>query len=345
MDITRTKSKESSRGMSGSPKKGGAGGKGTWGKGGLDDLITDKISSKDPNYNSDEEGEGVVLHDIPVALPELPELRILSEFFIEADNAEVARQIKESNINPVDFVRRAVYHGMDHQPYERELVSTLLSYLYGNSITSDQFVEGFQTAINKLDDHILDIPLADEMLGKFIARAIVDEIIPPSFLKSSFVDTKLTNNAITLAANLINDPHRSRKLEHIWGPGDLLSVKRLKIEVHHIIDEFVTTGDKNEADRCVRKLNAPNFHSQLVRYAIRAAIESKTDANRNKITELLSFLSKEGLLSQDHVNRGFKQFSDQVEDVILDVPSAKVIFEDIVQSSQSSGLLSADYNK
>jgi programmed cell death protein 4 len=40
---------------SGAPKKGGAGGKGTWGKGGIDDLKTTRVDRDDPNYCSDEE--------------------------------------------------------------------------------------------------------------------------------------------------------------------------------------------------------------------------------------------------------------------------------------------------
>jgi len=346
MDInTRSKSKEATKGIVGSPKKGGAGGKGAWGKGGIDDLVTAKVHSKDPNYDSaeEEDADQTVLQDIPIALPELPSERILRDFFIEADNAEVARRIKELDVPPIDFVRKAVYLAMENQPYERELVSKLLSYLYGDSITSEQFADGFQTALDKLDDAILDIPLADEMLGKFIARAIVDEIVPPAFLKTCFSDSTHATAAVSLAARLVNDPHRSRMLEHIWGPGDLLSVKRLKEEVHKIIAEFIVTGDKHEADQCVRKLNAPSFHFQFVRYALRAIIDAKTAAERKNILDLLSFFTNEGLFSSDHVSRGFKQFSDQMDDVILDVPTAKVMFEDIVKSAQDAGWLSVDY--
>jgi len=343
MDISRTKSKdrESKTGIVGSPKKGGAGGKGTWGKGGVDDLITHKPDSKDPNFDSDEEDDRIVLHDVPIS--EAPSHQILRDYFIEADSNEAASVIKEKEIPRSEFVRRAVYLAMEYQPYERELVSKLLSDLYGNVITLNQYEEGFQDALGKLDDAILDIPLADEMLGKFIARAIVDEVLPPAFLKTCRAESDLAHGAASLAMRLVNDPHRSRKLEHIWGPGDLVSVKRLKQEVQHLINEFVANGDKKEADTSVRRLNAPSFHIQLVRYALRFAIESKLDADRKKILELLSSLSKNGLLSSDHIERGFKQCHAQLEDHKLDVPLASAIFDDLVKSAQTSGWLSADF--
>jgi len=340
MDISRTKSKET-KGVFGSPKKGGAGGKGTWGKGGVDDLITVRTDNRDPNYDSGDEDDRVILQHIPVETS--PTEQILRDFFMEADNAEAARRITEEDVSRPEFVRKAVYLSMDYQPYERECVSRLLSELYGSTITSEQFAEGFQTALDKLDDAVLDIPLADEMLGKFMARAIVDEIVPPAFLKSCFSDSKLAKGSVSLAAGLVNDPHRSRKLEHIWGPGDLVSVKRLKQEAHKLIEEYVATGDKSEADRSVRALNAPSFHSQLVRYAIRVAIDAKSESDRKKVLELLSFLSKGGLVSADHISRGFKQYSDMMDDHKLDTPGAPAIFDSISKSAQSEGWLSSDF--
>jgi len=343
MEIAKTKSKDtSSRGVFGSPKKGGAGGKGTWGKGGLDDLITVKTDRKDPNYVSDDE-EDVVLEAKHAPAPSTQAEIILRDFFIEADNAEAANRIKEEKVPASEFVRKAAYLSMERDAYERELVSKLLSALYGSTYSSAEFEEGFQIALDKLDDAVLDIPLAGEMLGKFIARAIVDEIVPPAFLKSCFAESSLAIGTVLLAAGLVNDPHRSRKLEHIWGPGALYSVKKLKHEVHNLIEEFLTTGDLAEADRCVRKLNAPHFHVQLVRYALRFSVEVKSDEESKKIINLLASLAKGGLIVPDHIDQGFKEFSDQIEDLKLDAPLAPSRFEAIVKRAQQDRWLSTEF--
>lgn len=45
-----------------------------------------------------------------------------------------------------------------------------------------QMRKGFQILVAALDDLCLDVPEAPELLALFIARAIVDDILPPSFL-------------------------------------------------------------------------------------------------------------------------------------------------------------------
>lgn len=43
-------------------------------------------------------------------------------------------------------------------------------------------IAGFQTLLDDLDDLALDTPEAYEYLGKFIARAIADDCLPPAFV-------------------------------------------------------------------------------------------------------------------------------------------------------------------
>jgi len=329
----------------GSPKKASSGGRGGWGKAGLDDLNLAKASRDDPDFDSDEEREqskSVVIHDVPVVQETAIE-KILREFFVSAVESDVAESLKDEDVSNVDFIRKALYLSMEQQAFERESVSKLLCYLRGSSVTPNQFEEAFQIALDKLDDSMVDIPLAAEMLSKFIARAIVDEVIPPYVLKLNFADSKNANETLAQASRLVNDPHRSRKLEHIWGPGDLVSVKRLKQEVHKIIQEYLSTEDKAEADHSLRKLNAPSFHFQLVRYAIRAAIDTEKADNRRKILDLLTFFVKQGLSTEDSVTRGFECYRTELEDHRLDVPSANIIFNELVHSAQDRRILSADF--
>jgi len=209
-------------------------------------------------------------------------------------------------------------------------------------MTIEDFANGFQTALDKLEDILVDIPQAGDMLAKFIARAIVDEVIPPSFLKNAWADTKECKEVLASAHGLITDSHRSRKLEHIWGPGDLESVKRLKAEVSKIVEEYLTTGDKVEADSCVRRLNAPSFHFQLVRQALRMALSANED-NRKKILELLRFFHKEGLVVADHVTQGFKACESDLPDMKLDIPTAPTTFQNVVKIAQDEKWLAADF--
>lgn len=48
-------------------------------------------------------------------------------------------------------------------------------------IPSDQVRKGFDALIESVDDTALDVPEAAELLALFIARAVVDDVLPPAF--------------------------------------------------------------------------------------------------------------------------------------------------------------------
>jgi len=344
---TREKEKEKDRrsktGMSGSPKKGGAGGKGTWGVGGKDDLIQTPIDPRDPNYDP-EEAEEVVLQQRILTKMEVapsPIEGIIHEYFISGELEEVAKSIKEWNEGSAydEFIKKAIRAALEKQAYERELISKLFSTLYGNTFTIAHLEQGFQLALNALPDFQLDTPDAADLLGRFIARGIFDEIVPPSFLKNATVLNKLTSESLSTASGLVTENHRSARLAHIWGPGDLGSVKRLKEESDLILQEYLSTSDATEADKCIRKLNAPSFLAQFVKQAVRLSLQRDAEA-RKKISNLLLFLYKSSLVSPYHLTRGFTFVKDLLPDITLDIPNAATLFNEMVQFGKTEGYLS-----
>jgi len=288
-------------GNQGGPKKGGAGGKTVWGKGGIDDLKEVTDDPNDPNYVSDEDDKQVVIETVDV-IP--PVVAVLREYFSSGEIQEALKAIKELQISPPEFIRKAVTLAMEKQAFERELTSQLLTSLSSTGVTSTDIETGFQRTLDVIDDIVLDSPEAVEVLSKFIARAVVDEVIPPRFLKDVQANSKNAKEAIALSSALTTEKHRIDRLAHVWGPGDLSSVKRLKEETNTLLQEYLSSGDLNEADRCVRKLNAPSFHFQIVKQALRIALE-KDGEEAKKVVALLAFFYKSGLVSQDHIVKGF----------------------------------------
>lgn len=350
MDIKKKEDRKDRTGVVGSPKKGGGGGKGTWGIGGKDDLVRANLDAKDPNYDSDEDdmadvpttkskSKDVVFSKVDVDSP--VEL-IIRGYFVEGDISEVIRKLKEVKIDHSEFIRKSMYLSMERQPYERELVSKLLTALYENAIVKQDYEDGFKAALNKLEDMIIDIPQAGDMLGKFIARAIMDEIIPPAFLKSVEIESNTMRDCVASANGHVNDPHRSRKLEHIWGPGDLDSVKRLKKEVDNLINEYLLNNEKEEAEKSLRRLNVPSFHFQVVKQALQSCL-LKNNGSEKKILELLSFFKKTGIISDEATSQGFKNCESQLSDIKLDAPKADTVFNELVKSATQSGLLPESY--
>jgi len=335
--------RQPSSNISGSPKKGGGGGKYSWGKGGLDDLKAVKVKDEgDPNYDSEEETN----EEVVIAKTELtsPSEVLISEFFSSGDIQECLKGLKELKIDATSeqFVKEAIFRAMEKQAYQRELVSKLLSAGYNVVVTQDKIADGFQLALDSLEDLVLDIPDAVDLLSKFLARAVFDEVIAPAFLKHAKIKNPLAEQCIVDANGLLNQPFRSERLAHVWGAGDLSSVKRLKGEIDMMFEEFLNTGDFREADLTVRELNARFFHPQLVKQGILLALQKDGD-NKNKILSLLQALSKEDLVSKDHVNYGFVLCFESLEDIKLDLPTAPTQLKELVQSAKAAGVLDSDF--
>ena len=67
-------------------------------------------------------------------------------------------------------------------------------------------------------DLVLDTPDAADVLAKFLARAIVDEIVPPAFLKNAHLSTPRAEEVIALASGLTTERHRIDRLARILFP-------------------------------------------------------------------------------------------------------------------------------
>jgi len=267
---------------------------------------------------------------------------VLNEFYTSGDEKDTAASFKE--LVPVEahaqFVKKLLIFAMERQAFEREHASRLLSYLYNKELTPTELIEGFQSALDAVDDFTLDVVNGVDYLAKFLARAIVDEVIPPAFLKNAHTKTAKAKEVITLATGLVTEKHGSARLCHIWGPGDLSSVKRLKEEVSTLIGEYFTNDDAQEAYNSIRNLNAPSFHPQLVKQAVRYAFEHQ---NISKISSLLKFLSETGLISTDHTVKGVKMILATKDDIKLDVPNVDKLLPELVVLAKQDKWLPADF--
>jgi len=213
---------------------------------------------------------------------------------------------------------------------------------------SDTFVrigvDFYRVNVDELEDVVLDSPEAPQLLAKFMARAIADDILSPSFLnheRSRAGKAGLTS--LELAGALASENHRADRLSHIWGPGDMKSVKRMKKEVKLILDEFLVNKDFNEAEKSVRNINVPSFHFQIVKIAVRTGIE-KGPSERPSIIALLKHFSQVSLISEAQNEQGFKCCVDTLSDLKLDVPNAKSLLDEMIQLAKNEKILSSSFS-
>jgi hypothetical protein len=345
--------RHSGTGQRGLAKKGGHAGKFGWGKEGTGEGGEAAIDENDPNYISDEEEPTEVqqkqkqerqVKAVVEEIDQCPAEDLIRDFFKYEDMEELSKSV-EKFLNPKNhprFIKKCIFAAMDRQSYERELVSNLFPFLEGRVVSALDFEIGFQQALIALDDITLDNPNATDILSKFIARAIVDEVVPPVFLTKVEVLGEKANTCLALASALSTEHLSGERLQRIWGPGDLRSVKRLKKEVSEMLLEFLINEDLSEAEKSIRKLNAPSFHFQIVKLALRFMLE-KTEEQISKLFRLMSYLKTVQLISLDHFEQGFDCCWSSVDDYKLDVPNAVPTLQKLTDQAKKEGWLSESF--
>lgn len=329
-------------------KKDGGGGKGTWGK--LLDTDDDiQCDRNDPNYDSGEEPYQLVGTAVCDPLDEYKKkvASIINEYFTTSDVDFAATELRELGsfeYHPY-FIKRLVSMAMDRHDKEKEMTSVLLSALYSDVISSTHIKQGFFMLLESADDLAVDILDAVEILALFIARAVVDDILPPAFVtkaKKSLSESSKGFQALqTAEKSYLSAPHHAELVERRWGGSTHITVEEVKKRISDLLREYAESGDTSEACRCIRQLGVAFFHHEVVKRALVLAMENR--AAESLILKLLKEASEEGLISSSQMIKGFARLRESLDDLALDIPSAKSLFESLVQHSVSDGWLDASF--
>eukprot|EP01100_Stratorugosa_tubuloviscum_P000412 TRINITY_DN1093_c0_g2_i1.p1 TRINITY_DN1093_c0_g2~~TRINITY_DN1093_c0_g2_i1.p1 ORF type:complete len:335 (-),score=164.56 TRINITY_DN1093_c0_g2_i1:31-1035(-) len=310
-------------------------GKYGWGKAGTGEDGLNKIDQKDPNYDSEQEGDIIFEAALIQSRGEFI-ARQYFEFFEEDEVLRTAEDLTAEEFG--QLIKKLIVISLDKSAYERELTSQLLAYLR-NEYKPENFEIGFIMIFNSINDLKLDIPNIEQCIANYIFRALSDEVIVPAFINNIEIESQLAKESIRLANAQFNDHrHRGERIQNIWGPGTLHSVKKLKEEIKKIIGEYITIQDKDELANSVRALNAPSFHWQIVKQTIRVAIEN---INQSSILlQLLYELYSIGLLSLIHIEKGFYLNFLFLNDLKLDIPRAEILLNQFTQLAKQEKILS-----
>ncbi|GAQ81206.1 MA3 domain-containing protein [Klebsormidium nitens] len=344
--------KKSHAKYNGRPKKGGQGGKGTWTGSGKFELPDDlePVDKNDPNYDSDEDGHRFVGADLAKSVVVFKErvLTIIDEYFASDDVKEVAAALDELEVPGFHhhFVKKLVSRAMDKNDREKEQASALLSALYADVIAPDQMAKGFTKLLESVEDLSLDIPDAVELLSLFLARAVVDDILPPAFLSrtgKSLAEGSLPQTVVRKAEARLGSRHAAERVERCWGGSTNKHVDEVKDKIKKLLLEYVDSGDKAEATRCIKGLSMPFFHHEVVKQALIMAMERKKADQL--LLDLLAETAASGLITSSQMAKGFGRVSDAVDDLSLDVPDAREKLAALAGLATADGWLSESAGK
>ncbi|KAH8368085.1 hypothetical protein KR084_006870 [Drosophila pseudotakahashii] len=335
----------------GLPKKGGAGGKGVWGLPGSEALAEVYEDENDPNYDSECNDRNVELREViteitPEEFFKLAEPIVL-EYYEHGDPHEVALSFDEILQGPLreHITSILVEIAMDHKDSQREMTSVLISDLYGRVITGKDIEKGFNMLLANLPDLILDTPEAPTMLGNFMARAVADDCIPPKFVVKA--EEELRNlelgehaeQALRRADSLLHKQVWAH-LDNVWGMGGpLRPVKTITKQMELLLKEYISSRDVAEAQRCLRALEVPHYHHELVYEAIVMTLESLSQTTEEAMCELLKQLDLTCLVLPAGMEQGFMRVFDDMADIVLDVPLAYIILDRFVERCNRAGFL------
>ncbi|KAJ6882404.1 hypothetical protein NC651_028868 [Populus alba x Populus x berolinensis] len=331
-------------------KKDGAGGKGTWGKL-LDTDGESHIDRSDPNYDSGEEPYQLVGATISDPLDDYKKavVSIIEEYFSTGDVEVAASDLRElgSSEYHLYFIKRLVSMAMDRHDKEKEMASVLLSALYADVISPSQIRDGFVILLESADDLAVDILDAVDILALFIARAVVDDILPPAFLtraKKTLPESSKGFQVLqTAEKSYLSAPHHAELVERKWGGSTHITVEEVKKKIADLLREYVESGDAVEACRCIRELGVSFFHHEVVKRALVLAMEIRTA--EPLILKLLKEASEEGLISSSQMAKGFARLAESLDDLALDIPSAKSLFHSLIPKAIAEGWLDASFMK
>ncbi|XP_078587274.1 programmed cell death protein 4-like isoform X1 [Branchiostoma floridae x Branchiostoma japonicum] len=354
----------------GLPKKGGAGGKGVWGKPGCELDIDGVIDEKDPNYDSDAQGNYELETIAPELTPEEVEKTIkpvIQEYFEHGDTNEVAVTLGELNLGHKkhEIATHAVSMALDKHDSHREMTSRLISDLYGNILNQQEMATAFDSILDDLADLTLDTPDAPHVVGSFIARAVADDVLPPKYVtdykgsgestqtsEGSRLSEQMINTDATLpqgvqaaldrAHVLLSMKHGMVRLDNVWGVGGgQRPVKYLIKKMNMLLREYLSSRDIQEATRCLVELEVPHFHHELVYEAVVTVLEAGSEQVGTAILMLLKSLADAIILTVDQMDRGFDRVFESMPDIVLDVPNAHTILERFSEECFKQGVINS----
>lgn len=299
------------------------------------------LDERDPNYDSEDDGGAGFLAAAAANRPKraygdalvgsskltLTAYKkavgsVITEYLVSADIDDTFASLENINAPEYafEFVKRAITMSLDQNDRERERVSKLLCRGYPNTFSANMIGKAFERLFEMADDTEKDCPNAKEMLSIFLARCIVDEVLPPSFLKDAVV-CNLGGSIVDHTKRMLTLGPSGADLERIWGPGDGRPIEEMKLAIDTLLSEFLASSDPDEATRCIKELNAPHYMHEVLKRAITMVLD-KGDEAQQAMSNLLIFLIEKDMIPLQQAVTAFRRLHDRLDDLILDVPTA-----------------------
>jgi len=240
-----------------------------------------------------------------------------------------------------EIVFYAVNLALDNNARERELVSSLINGLSPKHLSPEALRKGFNQLVMGIDELVKDCPDAVDLVAKFLARAVADDCLEPCFLTQRDGLPALAVQVITKASKLMNGPHGMARLDNVWGRvGGSMDLDLLNEKIVMFIKEYVSSGDDDEAARCLSELGVGHYHHEAVYQMIYHALENPETGEA--LFKLLKKFITTNICSEGAVADGVKRIFTSIHDIALDIPTAQQNLDYWITDAHNAGVISDD---
>ncbi|XP_065314935.1 programmed cell death protein 4-like isoform X3 [Gordionus sp. m RMFG-2023] len=291
----------------GLPKKGGAGGKGTWGKFGEDYSNENHacyIDKNDPNYDS-ECSQDIITE---ISIPELERHMLAAKV-----EPIIHEYFNHGNTQEVIIVGNFIARALADDCFDASIFSDMEAHFADKGPTR----ELIKLSLNQARC-LLNLPLYTKTNFDLNTRAPLAALSQIWGISGSVIPVKTLMKTIT------------RILKNF-----LYSDIRSTVNDINVSKNRASSYGKNEfenAGQALRELNVPHFNHEYVYRAIKLALQDGTKKNAFKIRHLLAYLvDVDDCLDYNSVDKGFERIIENLPELSYSIPNAQLLFEKFVE--------------
>jgi len=144
---------------------------------------------------------------------------LIADFMTTEEVEDVIASINDLHCPALHYevIQTLLRTAFDRSNRQRELASRFLCYTQGSLFSAEAVEQAFSILLQRVEDVYLDVPDVLHLLSVFIARAVVDEALQPSFLSRVDLDERdLGAQVLVQAEKLLEGEGRVERMEKCW---------------------------------------------------------------------------------------------------------------------------------
>ena len=247
---------------------------------------------------------------------------LLDDFFASENSTDLDEFLARSNNKyyaPL-LIRKCIERALDRSGSHKELCARYIGTIQA---THDDFISAFDDVIWNIPELAVDVPGVERQLGVFIARSVIDDRLPVSYVRDAIVMTSVEVKALESANAMLRSQNAPEYINSQFAT-HTTEVDELKKLISEAVAEFFSSRDKENAIQCLEQLNCPHFLHEFVKRGIELAMD-KTQREEELLCEFIKELVDSQFLDRTQVKQGVSRVRQKLPELLIDVPNAETI--------------------